>query len=96
VFVLTNTGNVNLTNIVQGTIVGANAGDFTIIRLLSNCGPAGNGQLSGRTTLTPGSSCMVTVQFRPPTTDTVGPKSGTLSITDAFGTQTSTLSGNAQ
>jgi Bacterial Ig domain/Abnormal spindle-like microcephaly-assoc'd, ASPM-SPD-2-Hydin len=98
VFVLTNTGNVTLTGITQGTISGTNSNDFPVVRLLSSCGPAGGGQLLGQTSLAPGAVCMVTVQFRPLTTDTTGPKGpATLSITDAAGTQTSTpLSGTAR
>jgi Bacterial Ig domain len=96
VFTLTNTGNVNLTGIGQGTILGTNPSDFPVVRLFSTCGPAGNGQFMGQTTLTPGSSCMITVQFRPAAGDTVGAKSATLSVSDLAGAQTSALSGNAQ
>jgi len=95
-FTLTNTGNVNLTGIAQGTILGTNPSDFPVVRLLSTCGPAGNGQLLGRTTLTPGSTCVITVQFRPAAGDTVGAKSATLSVSDLAGAQTSALTGNAQ
>jgi hypothetical protein len=98
VFTLTNTGNVNLTGITQATITGTNPADFPVQRALSTCGPAGGGQLLGQTTLAPGTVCLVTVQFRPPSTDTAGAKGpATLSITDAAGTQTSTpLTGTAQ
>src|SRR5579871_3871483 len=95
-FTLTNTGNVNLNVPAQATITGANANEFAIARLLSTCGPAGNGQLSGQTSLTPGSSCTVTVQFKPLTAQTTGAKTATLSITDAAGTQSATLTGTAQ
>jgi hypothetical protein len=97
-FRLTNTGNVTLTGITQGAISGTDAADFPVVRVTSTCGPAGGGQLLGQTTLAPGASCAVTVQFRPPTTDTVGAKGpATLTITDAAGTQTSTpLTGTAQ
>jgi hypothetical protein len=97
VFTLTNTGNVTLTGITQGTISGTNAADFPVFRLTSTCGPAGGGQLAGQTTLAPGNSCVITVRFAPLTTDTAGAKGpATLSVTDAAGTQTSTpLTGNA-
>ena len=98
IFTLTNTGNVTLTGITQGTISGTNATDFPVFRLTSTCGPAGNGQLAGSVSLAPGSSCIVTVRFAPPGTDTTGAKGpATLSVTDAAGTQTATpLTGTAQ
>ena len=96
VFTLTNTGNVTLTGITQGTLGGINATEFSIVRLTSTCGPAGGGQVLGQTTLAPGASCVVTVQFRPQTAQTTGAKSATVSVTDLAGTQTSTLTGNAQ
>jgi hypothetical protein len=98
VFTLTNTGNVTLTGITQGTISGTNAADFPVFRLTSTCGPATGGQLAGQTTLAPGSMCVITVRFAPPSTDTTGAKGpATLSVTDAAGTQTSTpLTGTAQ
>ncbi len=98
VFMLTNTGNVTLTGITQGTISGTNAADFPVFRTTSTCGPAGGGQLAGQTTLTPGTSCVITVRFAPPSGDTAGAKGpATLSVTDAAGTQISTpLTGTAQ
>jgi len=93
IFMLTNTGNVPLTGITQGVIGGAT--EFAILRPMSTCGPAGGGQLLGQTTLAPGAACMVTVRFAPPTGDTTGVKSATLSVTDAAGTQTSALTGTA-
>jgi len=95
VFTLTNTGNVTLTSIAQGALGGTDPTEFFIIRLMSTCGPAGGGQLLGQTTLTPGAACVVTVQFRPLTTQTTGSKNATVSVTNAAGTQTSTLSGTA-
>jgi hypothetical protein len=95
VFTLTNTGNVTLTGIAQGALGGTNPTEFSVVRLLSTCGPAGGGQLAGQTTLAPGAACMVTVQFRPLTTQTTGAKSATISVTDAAGTQTSALTGTA-
>jgi len=100
VFTLTNTGNVTLTGITQGAISGTNAADFPVFRLTSTCGPGGGGQLLGQTTLAPGTSCVITVQFAPTTavTDPAGAKGpATLSVTDAAGTQTSApLTGTAQ
>ncbi len=94
-YTLSNTGNVTLTGITQGVLGGTNAADFFVNRLLSTCGPAGNGQLLGRTTLAPGATCVVTVQFRPLTSEATGTKNATISVTDAAGTQTSTLTGTA-
>jgi hypothetical protein len=95
IFTLTNTGNVNLTGILQGVVTGTNAADFPITRLISSCGPAGGGQLAGQTTVAPGNACVVTVRFAPPAGDTTGAKSATVGVTDAAGTQTSTLTGTA-
>jgi len=61
----------------------------------STCGPVGGGQLAGQTTLAPGAACVVTVQFKPQTGQTTGVKNATVSVTDLAGTQTSTLTGNA-
>jgi hypothetical protein len=96
VFTLTNTGTVPLTGITQATLGGANAAEFFINRMVSTCGPAGGGQLVGQTTLAPGGACVVAVQFRPLTTQPLGAQSGTVSVTDLAGTQTSTLTGTAQ
>ncbi len=96
VFALTNTGNVTLTGILQGAISGTNPTDFPVLRVTSTCGPAGNGQLAGQVSLTPGGSCAITVRFAPPTTDTTtGARSATVSVTDAAGTQSSTLTGTS-
>jgi hypothetical protein len=94
-FTLTNTGNVTLTGILQGTVTGTNASDFPVNRLTSTCGPSGNGQSLGQTTLTPGATCTITVRFAPPTGDTAGAKNATVSVTDAAGTQSSSLIGTA-
>jgi hypothetical protein len=95
-FTLTNTGNVTLTGIGQATLGGTNAGEFNIDRLLSTCGPAGGGQLVGDTTLAPGATCVVYVAFHPLTSQgAAGAKSATVSVTDAAGVQTSTLTGTA-
>jgi hypothetical protein len=96
-FTLTNTGNVPLTGITQGVLGGtaANDANYTVVRLLSTCGPAGGGQLLGVQTLAVGGSCVVTVQFKPLTTQAAGLKPATVSVTDSAGTQTSTLNGTA-
>jgi hypothetical protein len=96
IFVLTNTGTVPLTGITQGTLTGTNVADFAVVRLLSTCGPAGGGQFLGQTTLAPGASCIVTVQFKPLTSEPAGLKTANISIGDAAGTQSSQLFGTAQ
>jgi len=45
------------------------------------------------TTLAPGATCVVTVQFKPLTAQAAGAKPATISVTDLAGTQTSTLNG---
>ena len=88
-FTLTNTGNVTLTGIAQGVLGGASPADYTIRPALSTCGPAGGGQIIGTTSLAPGASCVVTVQFQPRTSDPANSVRGaTVSVTDAAGTQT--------
>ena len=95
VFTLTNTGNIPLTGVGHGTLGGTDSSEWAVVNLLSTCGSAGGGQLIGNTTLAPGATCVVTVQFRPVTTQTTGTKSANVSVTDLAGTQTSTMSGNA-
>jgi hypothetical protein len=94
-FTFTNTGNVTLTGIGRGTLGGTNSTEFSIVNLLSSCGAAGGGQLVSNTTLAPGATCVVTVQFRPQTGQTTGAKSATVSVGSAAPTQTSTLTGTA-
>jgi hypothetical protein len=97
-FTLTNTGNVPLTGIAQAVLGGtaANDANYAVVRLLSTCGPAGNGQLAGIVTLAPGASCNIEVQFKPLTAQATGLKPATLSVTTSVGTVTSTLDGTAQ
>jgi hypothetical protein len=95
-FTLTNTGNVTITGIAQAALGGANASEYSVVRLLSSCGPAGNGQLTGITTLAPGATCAVTVQFKPLTAQSTGVKNATISVSDAAGTQSAALSGTAR
>ncbi len=87
-FTLTNTASVNLTGIHPGVVGGTNAADFAIVAP-STCGT------TGFTTLAPNATCVVTVQFRPLTSEPAGGKNATLSVTDAAGTQSSALSGTA-
>ncbi len=96
VFTLTNTGSVTLTGIGQAVLSGVNASSYTVVGLLSNCGPTGNGQLVANTSLAPGASCTVAVRFQPATNQSTGVKNATVSVTDAAGTQTSTLTGTAR
>jgi len=97
-FTLTNTGNVTLTGIAQGVLGGtaANDANYAVVRLLSTCGPAGGGQLTGDVTLAPGATCNIEVQFKPLTAQAAGAKPATISVTDSAGTQTATLNGTAQ
>ena len=97
-FTLTNTGNVPLTGIAQGVLGGtaANDANYNVVRLLSTCGQSGGGQLAGITTLAPGATCNIEVQFKPLSAQAAGAKPATISITDLAGTQTSTLNGTAR
>jgi len=91
VFTLTNTGTVPLTGVTGGTIGGADATEFALVPLFTSCGVAAR----GGTILAPGATCTVGVQFKPLTALTTGLKTATISVTDAAGTQTSTMSGTA-
>jgi len=94
-FTLTNTGNVPLTGISAGTITGAgsNAANYVWRPLLSTCG---TGTLGGITSLNPGGTCTVYVQFQPQSNQTTGLKAATLSVSDLAGTQSSALNGTLQ
>ena len=94
-FTLTNTGNVNMTAVTQGSLTGANTADFARVGLLSSCGPAGGGQLGSNTTLAPGATCTVTIAFRPLTAEAAGPKTATINVSDSFGTQSVTINATA-
>jgi hypothetical protein len=97
IFRLTNTGNVTLTGITQASLGGVSQLDYTIVRLLSTCGPAGNGQLAGQSSLAPGANCSVAVRFQPRTSDPAGSvSSATVSVSDSAGTQSSALTGTAR
>jgi hypothetical protein len=98
-FTLTNTGTLPVTGITQGVLGGtaANDANYVIVGVLSTCGPAtaGSGQLVATTTLAPGATCVIFVQFKPQTAQTPGAKPATLSVTDLAGTQTSALNGTS-
>ena len=96
-FTLTNTGNVTLTGITQATIAAGSATEFSVVPLFSTCGPAVGGQLVATTSLAPGASCVIEGRFAPPAGDSLGSKSGTLTITaGTAGAQTSALTGTVQ
>ena len=96
-FTFTNTGSTTITGIGQGTLGGANVADFTILRPTSTCGAATGGQITAHTTLAPGATCLVEVQFRPLTSEPVGAKHATVSVTaTTVGTLTSTITGTAR
>ena len=95
IFTLTNTGNVNLTGIGDGTLGGTNPGEFFIVQNASSCGPFVTGRIGPSfTTLAPNATCQVSVQFRPTTALAAGVvRNATISVSDIAGTQTSTLNG---
>jgi len=91
IFTITNTGTAAITGIGQGLVNGD--ASFVVVRALSSCGPSGNGQLTGLTSLKAGAKCYVTVQFRPLVSG--GVKTGTVSVTGSFGTRSASLTGTA-
>jgi hypothetical protein len=96
-FTLTNTGNAPLTGILQGVLGGTSAADYSIVPLLSTCGPAGGGQVASTTTLAPSGTCVVRVQFKARLSDPANTvTSATISVKDVAGTQGSALTGLAQ
>jgi len=93
-FLLTNTGNVPLTGIVQGAVTGANVIDFPVTRLTSTCGPGGGGQALGLTSLNPGSTCQVVVRFAPGAGEVLNSTdTATLTVNYSGGSKSSSLSG---
>ena len=96
-FTLTNPGSATLTGITNGVLGGtaANIANYTIVPLLSTCGPLVPGQVVSVTSLAQNATCTITVQFKPLTGQAAGAKPATISVTDAAGTQTSTLNGTA-
>jgi len=96
-YALTNGTGATLTGIGQGTLGGtaANVANYAVVPLLSTCGAATGGQLAGQTTLAQGASCLVSVQFRPLTSQATGLKPATVSVSYTGGSQTSPLNGTA-
>ncbi|KAA6458590.1 hypothetical protein DYQ86_18670 [Acidobacteria bacterium AB60] len=94
-YTLTNTGNVNMTGIGKGVLGGTNAADFGVVGDLGLFGGSKCG--NSVTTLAPGATCTIVVQFKPLTTEAAATKNATISVTDAVvGTETSTVSGTAR
>jgi len=64
-FVLTNTGTVPLTGIGQATLAGVDASEFSHRAVVVDLWSGGGGQFQAITTLAPGATCEVRVQFKP-------------------------------
>ncbi len=96
-FTLTNTGNVPLAGVTQGTLGGTSPLDYAVVLLTSPCGPATGGQLTAVTTLSPGATCTVYVRFQPRLSDAINSvRSATVSVSYTGGTQTSAMTGTAK
>jgi len=99
VFTLTNTGNVTMTftgGAQDPVLAGANPGDYFLVQNMTTCGPFQAGRVAGTsvTAMPPTGSCNIAVQFRPLAADAANSvRTATVSITDSFGTQTSTANG---
>jgi hypothetical protein len=98
-FTLTNTGNVTLTGIAS-PFISTDPTDFVVasglFSVFNTCGTSNPVPVFRITTLAPGATCVVYVQFRPPTADTTGVKNGALSApAGAAGTPKAVLSGTA-
>ncbi|GAB3626132.1 hypothetical protein PTE30175_00870 [Pandoraea terrae] len=97
-FTLTNSGSTTVSGIGNPTTTPTGSG-FVIVPQQTNCGSVNpvNTANSRVTSLAPGASCVIAVQFNPPATAGAGStQNGTLNITDSPGTQTSSLQGTAQ
>jgi hypothetical protein len=67
-----------------------------LFSVFNTCGTSNPVPVFRITTLAPGATCVVYVQFRPPTADTTGVKNGALSApAGAAGTPKAVLSGTA-
>jgi hypothetical protein len=96
IFLLTNNGTAPLTGIASPTIT-ANAANFSIVPLRTTCGTVNPIPFLRQASLNPNASCTVAIRFNPPGSDAAGSlQRGTVSITDAVGTQSSSLSGTAR
>jgi hypothetical protein len=95
VFTYTNTGNVTLTGVGDGTLGGTNPTEFFIVQNATTCGPVQPGRAIAVVTLAPAGTCQVSVQFRPTTALAAGVvRNATISVSaTGLGATTSTLNG---